>query len=40
MVNTLEQNFFEIINKKLQERIETKTLFVASGAAEDYADYK
>lgn len=40
MVNTLEQNVFDIISKKLSERKITKTNFVVKGAAEDYANYR
>lgn len=37
---TLEQTFFNQFRKFLQERIELKTKFVVSGAAENYADYR
>lgn len=40
MQNTLEQTAFDIIQKKLQQRIDDKTTFVAKGAAEDYANYR
>ncbi len=40
MVNVLEATFFDQFKKKITDRIEVHKEHVASGAAEDYANYR
>ena len=39
-VETLEQTFFGVLEKKIQERLTLKKEYLLSGAPEDYANYR